>query len=78
MKLNILRNPEFDKKLNSSKKELRLYLIDKDYDLKGLSVDELIQWKGTLPDGPFEIFPNDLCPKDIKNIVNDFIKKEFE
>lgn len=78
MKIEILRSPVFDEKINAVREKVCSYILDKDYNLKELKAEELVQWRGTLPNGPFEIFPNNLCPNELINIISDFIKLEFE
>lgn len=72
---NIFENPEFEIKFQNLKNTIEQYLSKYNYDLDGLTIDEIIWWKDF---GQTRIIETtEKCPSDIKNIVTDFIKKEF-
>lgn len=73
--LNFFKNSEFEEKKQKVINEIQDYLYEKNYKLEELSIEELIQWKDQ--NETRKIFVNEKCPKEINEIILDFIKKEF-
>jgi len=72
---NIFSNTEFSKKYEKVKSSIEQYLAEKEYKLNELTVDDLIIWKDI--DKTRIIETTEKCPSEIKNILTEFIKKEF-
>ena len=72
---NIFKNPEFEEKFQNLKNSIEQYLSKYNYDLDGLTIDEIIWWKDIGKTRIIEI--TEKCPSDIKNIVTELIKKEL-
>lgn len=73
--INFFKNKDFEEKYNKLLLDIENYLEEKQYHLKQISIQELIQWHDV--NGVRKIYVNDKCPKEISNIILDFIKKEF-
>jgi hypothetical protein len=72
---NIFSNTEFSDKYGKVKSSIEQYLAEKEYELNELTVDDLITWKDR---GKTRIIETtEKCPSEIKNILTEFIKKEF-
>lgn len=72
---NIFSNTEFSNKYEKVKSSIEQYLAEKEYELNELTVDDLITWKDI---GKTRIIETtEKCPSEIKNILTEFIKKEF-
>lgn len=78
MNKDFFKKTDFENRLKNANKILEKYLTDKNYELKELNVNELIQWHDKSPKGPREIYPHSDCPNEIKNIVNGIIEQEFK
>jgi hypothetical protein len=72
---NPFENKEFDTKFNNLKKTISKYVNEKNYDLKGLTIDELIWWRDIGKNRIIET--TEKCPAEIKGIITGFIKQEF-
>ncbi|WP_345275530.1 hypothetical protein [Litoribaculum gwangyangense] len=72
---SIFNNPEFDNRFDRLMASIKKYLIEANYDLVNLEIDEIIGWHdwGT----ERKIYVSDKCPLDIKTQITDLIKKEF-
>jgi hypothetical protein len=68
-------NKEFDTRFTSLKTRTSEYLTAKNYDLKGLNIDELIWWRDIGTKKIIEI--TEKCPNEIRGIITGFIKEEF-
>ena len=71
------KNPEFEQNLNSLNKKIELYLSEKEFELKNITLEHLIQWNDVSVNGSRLIYPHENCPSEIKNIVQSFINDEF-
>jgi len=72
---NIFSNTEFSNKYEKVKSSIEQYLAEKEYELNELAVDDLITWKDI---GKTRIIETtEKCPSEIKNILTEFINKEF-
>lgn len=72
---NIFSNTEFSNKYGKVKSSIEQYLAEKEYELNELAVDDLITWKDI---GKTRIIETtEKCPSEIKNILTEFITKEF-
>tara|TARA_R110001606_G_scaffold94276_1_gene209192 strand:+ start:520 stop:768 length:249 start_codon:yes stop_codon:yes gene_type:complete len=72
---NILRNKEFDEKIGSLKLNISEKLKEHKYELKNLEITELFGYNNF--DGVLKIYPSQKCPEEIKGIILDIIKTEF-
>lgn len=72
---DIFYNEIFEKKINKLKNNISDYLTKTKYDLKNLELEDLFSYNDF--DGFIKIYPSEKCPSDIKIIVLDFIKTEF-
>lgn len=72
---NILRNEEFEIKYNSLKNKIVEYLTNYNYDLGNLKIDDLIFWYDM--GNERRIGLTEKCPNDIRNIITDFIKEDY-
>lgn len=75
MNLDILRNSEFEEKLTKVLNNTEQYLQEKQLELKKVSLTELVQWHDE--NGIRKVYVGEKCPKEIYNIVLNFIKEEF-
>lgn len=78
MNKDFFKKPEFDNRLKNVIEKLKKYLTDKQYELTGFKVEELIQWHDLTPKGPRNIYPHTNCPAELKNIIIEIIKQEFK
>jgi len=78
MNIDIFKNPEFDNKIKNVTEELKKCLTDKQFELIGFKVEELIQWHDLTPKGPRKIYPHTDCPTELINIISEIIIREFK
>lgn len=71
----IFHNKNFEKKINNLKNNISNYLTKTKYDIRNIEIEELYTYNDF--DGFIKIYPSDKCPENIKIIVLDFIKTEF-
>lgn len=78
MNKDFFKQPDFQKRLDKANEKLTKYLMEKEYEVKDIKVEELIQWHDESPSGPRKVYPHNDCPSDIRNIVNEIITTEFK
>ncbi|SHJ67328.1 hypothetical protein SAMN04487911_13015 [Arenibacter nanhaiticus] len=76
MEKDFFKRPEFQNRLDKANEKISSYLTEKGYILKDLKAEELIQWHDITPEER-NVYPNEKCPTEIKNIVAEIIQDEF-
>ncbi len=76
---SLLKMKDFNSKIATVEKDVKNYLNKENYQVDRKRVRELVQWSHTVKGQKVVklVYANERCPKNIKEIINNFIQKEF-